>query len=221
MGGVIGQTLPLAVGIALSPMPIIAVILVLLSARARSNGLGFLFGWIGGVIIIVTVMTLASGLLHGGERTTPTWADWVKIVLGVLLLVRGAGRWRSRSEAQDMPTWMKAIDDFHFGKSLGAGALLSAANPKNLILGVGAGLVIGGAGLRPGGVIVVIIVFTAIASVTVGIPVIGFLAAGGRLQGTLGDAKAWLQLHHRAVMAVLVIILAFVLIGKGIEGLAT
>jgi threonine/homoserine/homoserine lactone efflux protein len=221
MGPVIGQTLPLAIGIALSPMPIIAVILMLLSPRARTNGLGFMLGWVSGVVVILVVMTLISGLLHGGQRSTPTWADWVKIILGVLLLVRGAGRWRSRDEAQDMPKWMKAIDDFGTGKSFGVGALLSSVNPKNLILGIAAGLAIGGAGLKVGGTIVVIIVFTIIASVTVALPVIAYLAAGQRLQPTLDNAKAWLQLHNRAVMAVLVIILAFVLIGKGIEGLTS
>lgn len=221
MGSVIGQTLPLAVGIALSPMPIIAVILMLLSVRARSNSVGFLLGWIGGVLVIVTVMTLISGLLHGGHRTAPAWADWVKIGLGVLLLVRGVGRWRTRGEAQDLPGWMRAIDDFGPGKSAGVGALLSSVNPKNLILGVAAGLIIGGSGLGPAGLVAVIIVFTVIASITVAVPVVGFLAAGGRLQSTLDTTKAWLQLHNRAVMAVLVIVLAFVLIGKGIEGLTT
>jgi Sap, sulfolipid-1-addressing protein len=221
LGSVLGQTLPLAVGVALSPLPVIAVILVLLSGRAKANGVGFLVGWTGGVVIVVTVMTLVSGIAHGGARTPPTWAEWVKIALGVLLLARGVSRWRSRAEDQDMPRWMTTIDRFTLARSLGVGALLAALNPVNLILGISAGLIIGGAGLRPGGDVAVIIIFTAIASLTVGVPVVGFLAAGGRLQSTLDMAKAWLQLHHRAVMAVMVIVLAFVLIGKGIEGLAS
>lgn len=221
LGAVLGQTLPLAVGVALSPMPIIAVILVLLSARARSNGLGFLIGWCGGVVIVVTGMTLVSGIAHHGTRTPPTWVDWVKIALGALLLVRGVLRWRSRTQDQDLPGWMRAIEHFTVGRSLGAGALLAAVNPVNLVLGIAAGLLIGGGGLRPGGDVAVIIIFTAIASLTVGVPVVGFLLAGERLQGILDTARAWLRLHHRAVMAVLVILLSFVLIGKGIEGLTT
>ncbi len=38
MGEAIGQALPFAVGVALSPVPIIAVILMLVTPRARANG---------------------------------------------------------------------------------------------------------------------------------------------------------------------------------------
>ena len=40
MGNVFGGILPQAIGMASSPVPIIAVILMLFSKRARSNGLG-------------------------------------------------------------------------------------------------------------------------------------------------------------------------------------
>ena len=44
MGEAIGQTLPLAVGVALSPVPIIASILMLVTPRARANGPAFVVG---------------------------------------------------------------------------------------------------------------------------------------------------------------------------------
>ena len=37
-GEAIGQSLPLAIGVALSPIPIIAVVLMLTTPRARANG---------------------------------------------------------------------------------------------------------------------------------------------------------------------------------------
>lgn len=45
MGQAIGGTLALAIGVALSPIPIIAVVLMLTTARARINGLAFVAGW--------------------------------------------------------------------------------------------------------------------------------------------------------------------------------
>ena len=45
MSFVIGEILPLALGIAISPIPIIAAILMLLSPRARTTSVGFLLGW--------------------------------------------------------------------------------------------------------------------------------------------------------------------------------
>ena len=44
MGEAIGQSLPLAIGVALSPVPIIAVVLMLTTPRARANGPAFLLG---------------------------------------------------------------------------------------------------------------------------------------------------------------------------------
>jgi hypothetical protein len=44
MGQAIGEVIPFAVGIAISPVSIIAVILMLFSPRARVNGLFFLVG---------------------------------------------------------------------------------------------------------------------------------------------------------------------------------
>jgi hypothetical protein len=46
MGEAIGQSLPLAIGVALSPIPIIAVVLMLTTPRARSNGPAFVVGWL-------------------------------------------------------------------------------------------------------------------------------------------------------------------------------
>ena len=59
MGGAIGEMLPLAIGIAISPLAIVAVILILTTPQARTNGLAFLGGWllalavVGGVALVV------------------------------------------------------------------------------------------------------------------------------------------------------------------------
>ena len=63
MGSVIGEILPLAVGIAISPVPIIAVILMLLSPRAKATSVGFLLGWLFGIIVAIVLFTLLSSVL--------------------------------------------------------------------------------------------------------------------------------------------------------------
>jgi hypothetical protein len=59
--------LPFAVRVAISPVPIIAVILVLFSARARVNGPAFLAGWVlvMGVLFLVFGVVLFSQGLRG------------------------------------------------------------------------------------------------------------------------------------------------------------
>jgi Sap, sulfolipid-1-addressing protein len=46
MSDAIGQVLSLGVGVALSPVPIIAVVLMLGTPRARTNGPAFVLGWV-------------------------------------------------------------------------------------------------------------------------------------------------------------------------------
>ena len=56
MGQAIGEILPLAVGVALSPIPIIAIILMLGTPRARSNGPAFALGWLVGLTLAMIML---------------------------------------------------------------------------------------------------------------------------------------------------------------------
>ena len=113
MGAAIGQILGSAVGVAISPVPIIAVILMLFSKKATVNSLSFLFGWVFG-LLGVGLIVLALGLTasDGGPSTT---SGWIKVVIGVLFLGLGVKQWKSRpkkGEHAATPGWMSAIDDF-------------------------------------------------------------------------------------------------------------
>jgi threonine/homoserine/homoserine lactone efflux protein len=217
MNQVIGEILPYALGVAISPVPIIAAILMLFSARAASTGSGFLVGWILGIIVATAIFTaLAGSLTTTGE--TPTWASWTKIVLGVLLLLVGIRQWLGRGGEHATPNWMTAIDGFSPVKALGLGFLLSALNPKNLLMAVAAGVAIGEAGLSTSDEVIAIAVFTVIAACTVAIPVIAYLIARDRMRRPLDSMKAWLQHNNATVMSVLILVIGVVLVGKGISG---
>ena len=68
MGGVIGDLLPLAVGVAISPIPIIAVILMLLSRRPGATSIGFGVGWLLGILLGTVVFLVIAG--HAGLDTS-------------------------------------------------------------------------------------------------------------------------------------------------------
>src|SRR6476619_663994 len=144
MGKAIGEVLPYAVGVAISPIPIIAVILVLFSPRARSNGPAFLIGWMLGLAAVVTVVYVvadASDVSTNQDASDSSY--WLKLALGLLLLAVARRNWRKQKalpEGQDPPEpkWMAAIDSFTPVKTAGLAVLLSAVNPKNLALAVAA-----------------------------------------------------------------------------------
>ncbi|NIK59245.1 GAP family protein [Kribbella shirazensis] len=220
MGDVIGEILPLALVVAISPIPIIAAILMLLSPNAKTTGVGFLVGWIAGVVIAVVAFTLLSSLLSEDDSDTSNPVKGtIQLALGVLLILLAAKQWQARPRGQgepELPKWMSAIDTLTTVKGLGLGFLLSALNPKNLIMAAGAGIAIGGGNLGTGETVVVIIVFTAIAASTVAVPVIGYLAAADRLAEPLEALRGWLVRENTVVMAILLLVIGVVMIGKGI-----
>ena len=220
MGAAIGEILPLALGIAISPIPVIAAILMLLSPKARTTGIAFLIGWVAGIVIAVVVFALLSSVLPEGDDGDPhPITGVIKILLGIGLLLLAVKQWRSKpvSGAEPtMPKWMSAIDTMTPTRGLLLGFVLSGLNPKNLLMGVAAGVAIGGGGLDLGASVITILIYTVIASVTVAGPVIAYLAASDRMVGPLESLRRWLLQNNATVMAVLLLVIGAVLIGKGI-----
>jgi hypothetical protein len=215
MGEAIGAILGFAVGVAISPVPIIAVILMLFSRRAASNGVAFLVGWLLG-LTVVSIVVLAIGV-EASEGDAG--GGWTKVVIGVLFLALAVKQWRDRpqpGEEPPMPKWMASIDEFTAPKAFGMAVLLSAVNPKNLGLTIAAAATIGAAGLDAGQDAVVVGVYVLLASVTLIVPVVGYLAARERMTPTLDAMKAWLLVNNATVMAVLFLVLGAKVLGDGI-----
>ena len=174
MGQGIGEVLTFAIAVAISPIPIIAVILMLFSARARVNGPAFLVGW---VVALAVVSTVVYVLAHDGDvATSSTAADsvsWGKIALGVVLLLLARRNWRNRpapGEQPALPKWMAQVDTLTPIKAAGLGVILAAVNPKNLILTMGSAAGLAQLGLTTSDAIVATVVFVVIASLTIAGP---------------------------------------------------
>lgn len=219
MGEAIGAVLAYAVGVGISPVPIIAVILMLFSERATVNGPLFAVGWVVGLAALVTVVYLIAGALDvGSDGDADDAVSWVRIALGVVLLVAAGRKWRQRTRAGEepsMPGWMSRVDRFPPAAALGTGLLLSV-NPKNLVLAAGAGTAVAQLGPGAAEAAVALAVFTLVGSALVVVAVVYDLAGGEGARTTLDEAKAWLTLHNSAVMAVLFLVFGAVLVAGGL-----
>jgi threonine/homoserine/homoserine lactone efflux protein len=224
MGKAIGDILPLAIGVAISPVPIIAIVLMLGTPRARATGPAFALGWIAGLTVAGTIMlVIASGNATTDTGKPETWASLLKLVLGALFLLLAVKQWRSRPAAGEeavMPKWMHTIDTFTAGKALAAGVVLSGLNPKNLALTVAAGAAIAQTGISSGEEAGAMAIFVAIGSLTILAPLVIYFALGSRATRILDGIKAWLAAHNAAIMAVVLLVLGFKLIGDAISGLS-
>jgi Sap, sulfolipid-1-addressing protein len=225
MGRAIGEILPLAIGVAISPVPIIAIVLMLGTPRARSNGLAFALGWIAGLTIAGgTLLALASGNSQAGDGSPETWVSVVKLALGVLFLLLAARTWRGRPQAGQeapMPKWMQAIDTFTTGKSLGFGVVLSGVNPKNLALTIAAATAIAQIGISGGEAAGALAIFILVGSLSILTPVGIYFALGARAAAILEGVKTWMAVHNAAIMAVLLLVLGTKLIGDAVGGLSS
>ena len=144
-------------------------------------------------------------------------------MLGALLLLLAVKQWRGRPRAGEpapLPSWMKAIDGFTPGRSLGIGAALSGVNPKNLVLTVGAAAAIAQTATSTADEILALAVFIVVGTLGAAIPVALFFVLGDRATPLLEGLKAWMAAHNSAIMAVLCLVIAAKLIGDGISGLA-
>ena len=220
MGAAIGDVLGLAAGVAVSPLPIVAMILLLATPRGRVNGLLFGAGWLAGLAVLGAVVLALAAPADASEGGEPAaWTGWLKLLLGVLLLLLATRQWRGRpaeGAEPEMPKWMASLDRMRPGGALGLGALLSAVNPKNGGLTVAAAATIAGAGLAGGSEAVVLAVFVLVGSVGVLAPLVLYLVAGQRAAATLDSWKTWATGHNAAVMAVLFLVFGLKLVGDGI-----
>jgi Sap, sulfolipid-1-addressing protein len=223
MGQAIGSSLPLAVGVALSPIPIIAVVLMLTSRRARSNGPAFVIGWLIGLAVIGAIVLSVAGPAGASKSGSPaTWVSWVKIVLGAALLLIAVRQFRGRPKDGDeaaLPKWMASIDSMKPLTVLGLAALLGGVNPKNLLLAVSAGASIAQTGISGADQAIAYAVFALIGTIGVGTPVVIYFALGQRSEKMLAALKDWMGRHNAVIMSVLCLVIGAKLIGDAIGAL--
>jgi threonine/homoserine/homoserine lactone efflux protein len=225
IGQGISEVLTPAVGVAITVSAIIAVILMLFSQRARVNGPLFLLGWVVGLSTISVVIYVISDQSNASTSSTASdTISWLKIAFGLAFLLLAVRTYRNRpapGAEPVMPKWMSGIDALTPGKAVGLGLLLSAVNPKNLVLTFGAATGLAQLGLSTSDVVVSLIVFVLIGSLTIAGPVVYYLLGGEHAKTELDQLKGWLTVHNAAVMAGVLLVLGADLIAKGLPPLTT
>jgi len=209
----------MALGIALSPLPIAAIVMMLMTKRAGTNAPSFLLGWVIGLLLVGVIVFLIP--IDQSEKGEPTAvAGYIRLGLGILLLVVAVRQWMSRpgpNDAVEVPRFLAGLDSFTGVKSLLTGFLLVALNPKNLPLCAAGAAAIGLATQHPAGQASAYIIFTIIASSTIAFPIIAYLTARQKAQALFDIWKTWLIRHNQAVGAVILLLVGVLLVYRGIE----
>ena len=221
MGSVIGEILPEAIGIAISPVPIIAVVLLLATPKGRRNAVSFLLGWLGGLLVVGTIVLLvADPAGAAGDDGPATWVGWLTLILGALAVLLGVRQFRHRprgGQEPPMPKWMSAVDEFTASRSAVIGFALAAINPKNLTLTLAAAAAIASAGLGTTDSFILLGVFVVIGTLGLAMPLAIFFLGGDKAAGTLSELRHWLALNNAAIMSVLLVVIGSKLVGSGLQ----
>ncbi|MGW3044517.1 GAP family protein [Kitasatospora sp. NPDC001159] len=222
MGEAIGPMLASAVAVALSPLPLIAVLLILASPRGRTNGLAFTAGWGLGLAAVVAAV-LAAGSALSPDSGRPTWSSWLKLALGAMLLLLAAKQWRDRPRPGHVtapPTWLLGIDRLTPARSASLAVALVVARPKTLLPAVGGAASIAASPTGAGAKALAAALMVLLGSLGTLLPLAVHRFGNDRSIRTLGEWRAWTAAHNAAIMTAVPLVLGAAYLGDALTGLA-
>ena len=178
-----------------------------------------LCGWL---IAIAAIGAIAIFVLHGqdfGSRhSTPSQAaSALEILLGSLLLLAAIVAYRRRKPGKkgvSEPKWLSRVEGTHWLLAVGVGAIM-----LSYALSLAAASEILKANVSRLDAAAAIVVFSVTSIVTVAAPIVVALAAPERSAQRLATWKAWLLGNSRTVVLVVLMVVAALLVVRGIYDL--
>ena len=214
-----GEMLALSGGIAFSPIPIAAVILILMTPQGRRNSLAFVVGWLLGLSsLLLAVMQVVGRIDAAGGPRFPWIGPSLQVLFGLLLWALAFRIWRSRprgEEREKTPVWMEKLDQFGWAKSLSLAVVLGVANLKNLPITVQAGILVSRGPDWGEGRWLLILLFLAVGLLGVGAPLVVAALFPRRSDEVLRTWRRWLCRHNALVLNCLFAGIGAMLLFKG------
>ena len=211
----ISESLPIASGIILATLPLMAVPLTLLS-RGASRVLGwFLAGYAGGFVIVAGAVILTADLFAFASGDVSRGMAWLRVLLGIVLLGLAWHKWQGRPKRGEEPTppgWAKVLDSLTSPGATGLGFALVALNPKNAVLVASGGLAIAAATPMPGAQALALIVFTVVSCLAIAAPLLLWLMVGDRVRAPLNRIRGFLVRYDAQILTVVLAGLGLVVI---------
>jgi Sap-like sulfolipid-1-addressing protein len=218
----IGHVLPISIAVAISSVPIMATILILLSPNRSRSALPFLIGFVLGLALVVTLCTLFAQAIptSRSERRTDTAVGTAEILVGLALVVIAVVAWvrARRNPSTAIPKWLDGVAKLGPWSSFGL-ALLLNVRPKALLLAIAAGLALRGDGVTTSQSLIVIGIYTVISASTVAVPIIATLVDHRRMEPRLLSAREWLGRNSGTIGALILLLIGVVIIGTGLARL--
>lgn len=235
MGELVLSLIPLAIGVVLSPLAIMALVAVLLSHNARRNGVAFLLGWIVAILLVLGVSFWIFTALEVKEPgLPPVWVPVLRLIIGLVMVAAAVAVYRRGhakvlemaaaatpadvvKAAPQLPGWLTAVETFTPVRSFLLGLGIFILNPVDASCAVLAALDIRLAGLTTGSTVTVLIVFAVIGILPIAIPVLFALVRGAAAQPLLDQTRSWIAGHTSVLNAALLLVIAVLQLQKALS----
>lgn len=220
MTALVSEMLPRAAVVAVSPIPILAVVLMLLTDRARSNSLAYLAGWAGGMALVAVAAALAG---VGEVATKPSKPVAVAMLAIAAAFIIGAvvefRRRPRRGEEHVSPWWARFLHSMGPAGAFGLGVLLIVVNAKDALATIDAGGILGASTEGFAAKAVALAAFVIVGSLPVLIPIAVRFGLGDSAEPTLHKWRYWLERHGPLAVAIVLALVAVALILQAVPAL--
>ncbi len=214
----LGLSFPIALGIAASPWPIIALMILLLTPKSISNSYAFLLGW------FIGLMGVGLLVLHSPGLSTDTGEPsklmgWIRLSLGAVFLIFSILLLKdlaSNKNRPDTPKWIEKVDSYGFYQALLIGFMLSGLNFKNASMVVTGAASIGSSGLSKQQELLVLFLFCLICSIGVLLPHTIFVLFRKNAERIFGKLKFWLLKNRVLILLLILVVFGGISLYKGI-----
>lgn len=237
MGELVVSLLPVVLGVILSPLAIMALVAVLVSRRARANGIAYLLGWLLGLagLLVVFLWLFRTVAVH--ERLEPPlWVPLVRLLLGVVLtsaaiwvyrkgrarIVAMAGASSPRevvAASPQLPGWLRSVESFRPGRTFLLGLALFVLNPVDASCAVIAALDISLADVGPPATAATAVVFVVLGALPIAGPVLYVVARGAAAQPALDRLRTWIAGNTHVLNAAMLLVIGVLQLDKGLTAL--
>lgn len=222
MWSALGDTLPLAVGIALSPVGLI-ICLVLLGSEAggRRKAAIFGLGWFLSILIIAGIAYYLIGAARISQVQRAIYElEVLQLAFAVLCLGIAVITWvrslRATTAARESKL-LQRLDGIGMLTAGGLGLAQGFARLKNILLALGAGARFGEAGLRGGRAVLPLAIFALMATLGVLVPMVVAVLGGSRAPAVLASVREWLEANMSSITIVALLVIGVYFLGQGLD----
>ncbi len=211
------EAFPMALGLALSPFPVIAVIIILMTPRAKSNASGFVLGWYSGIYAIGCLIYLIPGL-ESKQGDPTTLSGVVRILAGLILLIFAIrlGLQRPINDQVTTPRIFEKMDTLDFWKSFALGPLFSVVNVKNMAFSAAGATKLNMSLSDHTEFFISLAFFALTASLILIFPVVVYILMGNRIEHRFLTWKKWLIKNNKVLLMLILTFISVILIRAGI-----